>query len=55
MNRRLCGDLSLNVHLREGEHAPEWQDLLLDERPDQEMLVAENEEFERRCRICVWR
>jgi RNA polymerase sigma-32 factor len=50
MNRRLCGDLSLNVHLREDEHAPEWQDLLLDERPDQEMLVAENDEFEWRCR-----
>jgi RNA polymerase sigma-32 factor len=50
MNRRLCGDLSLNVGLREDEHASEWQDLLLDERPDQEMLVAENDEFERRCR-----
>ena len=50
MNRRLCGDLSLNVHLREDEHASEWQDLLLDERPDQEILVAENDEFERRCR-----
>jgi RNA polymerase sigma-32 factor len=48
MNRRLCGDLSLNVHSREDEHAPEWQDLLQDERPDQEMLVAENDEFERR-------
>jgi RNA polymerase sigma-32 factor len=50
MNQRLCGDVSLNVHLREDEHASEWQDLLLDERPDQEMLVAENDEFERRCR-----
>jgi RNA polymerase sigma-32 factor len=50
MNRRLCGDLSLNVQLREEEHALEWQDLLLDERPSQEMLVAENDEFERRCR-----
>ena len=50
MNRRLCGDLSLNVHSREDEHAPEWQDLLQDERPDQEMLVAENDEFERRGR-----
>jgi RNA polymerase sigma-32 factor len=50
MNQRLCGDFSLNVHLREHEHASEWQDLLLDERPDQEMLVAENDEFERRRR-----
>jgi len=49
MNRRLCGDLSLNVHLREDEHALEWQNLLLDEQPDQEMLIAENDEFERRC------
>jgi RNA polymerase sigma-32 factor len=36
--------------MREDEHALEWQDLLLDERPGQEMLVAENDEFERRCR-----
>jgi RNA polymerase sigma-32 factor len=50
MNRHLCGDLSLNVYSREDEHAPEWQDLLRDERPDQEILVAENDEFERRCR-----
>jgi RNA polymerase sigma-32 factor len=49
MNQRLCGDFSLNVHLREHEHASEWHDLLLDERPDQEMLVAENDKFER-CR-----
>jgi RNA polymerase sigma-32 factor len=50
MDRRLRGDLSLNVHLREEEHALEWQDLLLDERPDQEMLVAKHDEFERRGR-----
>jgi RNA polymerase sigma-32 factor len=49
MNRRLCGDLSLNVHLQEDERALEWQDLLLGEQPDQEMLIAENDEFERRC------
>jgi RNA polymerase sigma-32 factor len=54
MNRRLCGGLSLNVHLREDEHALEWQELLLDERPDQEMQIAENDEFERRCGGSAW-
>jgi len=49
MNGRLCGDLSLNVQLRKDEHTLEWQELLPDERPGQEMQVAENDEFERRC------
>jgi hypothetical protein len=38
------------TELRGEEHALEWQELLLDERPSQEMLVAENDELERRGR-----
>jgi len=49
MNGRLCGDLSLNLYLRKHEHTLERQELLPDERPGQEMQVAENDEFERRC------
>jgi RNA polymerase sigma-32 factor len=40
MNRRLGGDASLNAPIREDDHFGEWQDLLVDERTDQEMTLV---------------
>ena len=48
MNRRLNGDVSLNVPLNEGGDFVEWQDRLVDEGSDPELLVAESEESETR-------
>jgi RNA polymerase sigma-32 factor len=46
MNRRLGGDASLNVTIREDGHSGEWQDRLVDESPDQETTLAASEEFD---------
>jgi RNA polymerase sigma-32 factor len=52
MNRRLGGDTSLNAPLRaDGEGASEWQDWLVDDTPDQEERLAENEELDSRRRL----
>src|SRR5476651_638485 len=48
MNRRLGGDASLNVPIREDGDAGEWQDWLLDDTPSQERVLVENESFENR-------
>jgi len=49
MNRRLGGDSSLNAPLRtDADSGGEWQDWLVDDSPDQEELLAENEELVRR-------
>jgi RNA polymerase sigma-32 factor len=48
MNRRLSGDVSLNVPLKEDGDSIEWQDLLEDEEPDPEWRLAESEELETR-------
>ena len=49
MNRRLGGDASLNAPLRaDGEASGEWQDWLVDEAPNQEERLAENEELDNR-------
>jgi RNA polymerase sigma-32 factor len=48
MNRRFGGDLSLNSPIRDDGDSSEWQDWLVDEAPDQERVVAENQEFEAR-------
>ena len=50
MNRRLGGDVSLNVPTREGEDLGEWQDRLADESSSQESRLMESEEFENRRR-----
>src|SRR5439155_25679899 len=49
MNRRLGGDSSLNVPIRDGDFG-EWQDWLVDERADQETTLAASEEFDNRRR-----
>jgi RNA polymerase sigma-32 factor len=46
MDRRLSGDASLNVPLREGDG--EWQDLLADDSDDQEHKLVESEEASKR-------
>ena len=43
MNRRLCGDTSLNAHVREDGEG-EWQDWLVDESDNQEEVLVQNEE-----------
>jgi len=48
MNRRLGGDASLNAPVRADSEAGEWQDWLVDERPDQEEAFAASEELGRR-------
>jgi RNA polymerase sigma-32 factor len=46
MDRRLAGDASLNVPVRDGDG--EWQDWLVDDRDDQEHKLAESEEASNR-------
>jgi RNA polymerase sigma-32 factor len=48
MNRRLGGDTSLNAPLRADSESGEWQDWLVDESPDQEERLVENEELDNR-------
>ncbi|MCB1493394.1 MAG: sigma-70 family RNA polymerase sigma factor, partial [Rhodobiaceae bacterium] len=48
MNRRLSGDSSLNSPLRADSESGEWQDWLVDENPDQETRLVEDEELENR-------
>jgi RNA polymerase sigma-32 factor len=56
MNRRMMmgGDGSLNVTMRQGEEGSgEWQDFLADERPLQDMVVADAEEADMRREMLV--
>lgn len=48
MNRRLVGDKSINVPIREDGESGEWQDRLVDESPSPEAIVVEQDEKERR-------
>jgi RNA polymerase sigma-32 factor len=48
MNRRLSGDASLNSPLRADSESGEWQDWLVDDRDDQETVLAESEELSQR-------
>jgi RNA polymerase sigma-32 factor len=45
MNRRLGGDASLNAPLRADVEGGEWQDWLVDDKPDQEDVLVESEEL----------
>ena len=45
MNRRLGGDASLNAPVRNDGESGEWQDWLVDESNNQEMVLAESEEM----------
>ena len=48
MNRRLSGDASLNAPIRADGDAGEWQDWLVDDRANQETILAEGEELDNR-------
>jgi RNA polymerase sigma-32 factor len=48
MNRRLAGDVSLNLQMRDDGDSEEWQDWVADESADQESRLAESEEWETR-------
>jgi RNA polymerase sigma-32 factor len=48
MNRRLGGDASLNTPIRAEDGPGEWQDWLIDERENQEVMIAEGDEFDSR-------
>jgi RNA polymerase sigma-32 factor len=48
MNRRLNGDLSLNVAVNEEGGSDEWQDRLVDETSDHASHVADNQESDSR-------
>jgi RNA polymerase sigma-32 factor len=48
MNRRLGGDASLNAPIREEGDSGEWQDWLVDDRDNQESILAQSEELENR-------
>jgi RNA polymerase sigma-32 factor len=48
MDQRLDGDMSLNAPLREDEGSTEWQDLLADDRANQEATLVQGEESDMR-------
>jgi len=48
MNRRLAGDVSLNLQMRDDGDSDEWQDWVADESSDQEARLADSEEWESR-------
>jgi RNA polymerase sigma-32 factor len=48
MNRRLGGDASLNSPIRDDGDPGEWQDWLVDTTPNQEVRMAEGEEYDHR-------
>ena len=48
MNRRMSGDASLNAPIRQEGEGGEWQDWLVDDRANQESLLAESEESDNR-------
>jgi RNA polymerase sigma-32 factor len=50
MNRRLGGDASLNVPIREDGDSGEWQDWLADDSESQETVMAAHEELDNRRR-----
>jgi RNA polymerase sigma-32 factor len=48
MNRRLGGDVSLNMPISAEGDSGEWQDWLVDETPSQERVLTESEELDNR-------
>ncbi|WGD50224.1 RNA polymerase sigma factor RpoH [Bradyrhizobium sp. CB1650] len=48
MDGRLCGDLSLNTRVGDGDRSAEWEATLVDESPDAEEIVVEHDETTRR-------
>jgi RNA polymerase sigma-32 factor len=50
MDSRLAGDLSLNTRVGDDEGTVEWEAMLVDNAPDAESIVAEQDEGSRRAR-----
>jgi len=50
MDRRLCGDLSLNARVGHDEQAAEWEAMLVDETPDAEQIVTAQDEAQSRAK-----
>jgi RNA polymerase sigma-32 factor len=50
MDSRLCGDLSLQARVGDGDGSAEWEATLVDESPDAEEIVVEHDEATRRSR-----
>lgn len=48
MDGRLCGDLSLNTRVGDGDRSAEWEATLVDGSPDAEEIVVEHDETTRR-------
>lgn len=48
MDSRLCGDLSLNARVGNGDQSTEWEATLVDDAPDAEEIVVEHDETSRR-------
>ncbi|QKP78724.1 RNA polymerase sigma factor RpoH [Methyloligella sp. GL2] len=53
MNRRLGGDSSLNAPIRNDSESGEWMDWLVDDKTDQETLLAESEERSNRHKLLL--
>jgi RNA polymerase sigma-32 factor len=53
MNRRLGGDVSLNAPVRNDGDTGEWQDWLVDDRDNQESILAAHEESDNRHKALV--
>jgi RNA polymerase sigma-32 factor len=53
MNRRLGGDASLNMPLRDDGDSGGWQDWLVDDTPNQERVLIETEDFDNRRKALV--
>ena len=51
MNQRLTGDASLNAPMRADEGSSEWQDWLVDDKPDQETTLGNSEEYSERMQL----
>ena len=53
MNRRMMGqEKSLNDPIKDGE-SEEWQDWLVDESLDQELIVSQKQEYDDKKRIII--
>ena len=51
MNRRLSGDASLNAPLKADGESGQWQDWLVDDSDNQEVVLADKEEFNHRMEL----
>ena len=53
MNRRLRGDKSINIPVRDDGEAGEWQDYLIDQSPSPEAILVEQDEADRQRKALI--